>query len=155
MSPQQASRLAAYGRRLLTAKLLTPHDYAVMDALLWRLRRPGRWDTAAPYNTIARLAGVSRDTAIGAIHKLVTLGIVARKQRRVLVRWGRNRAEIASRQIANLYVFNALSTESATPPATRGLEIQSTVSVDKSVDNSLLDKALTLLGRTIGVPIPI
>ena len=123
MSPQQASRVAAHGRRLLTAKLLTPHAYAVLDAMLWRLRRPGRWDTSAPYSTIARLAGVSRDAAVEAVHKLVRLGVLTKEHRRVLVRWGANRAQVASRQIANLYVFCAPSTESARPPPDKGLKI--------------------------------
>ena len=154
MSPQQASRVAAHGRRLLTAKLLTPHAYAVLDAMLWRLRRPGRWDTAAPYITIARLAGVSRDTAIEAVHKLVKLGVLTKEHRRVLVRWGANRAQVASRQIANLYVFCAPSTESASPPPDKGLENLSTKQQGNAVDKSMLGRALARLARAVGVAMP-
>ena len=149
MSPQQASRVAAHGRRLLTAKLLTPHAYAVLDAMLWRLRRPGRWDTSAPYSTIARLAGVSRDAAVEAVHKLVRLGVLTKEHRRVLVRWGANRAQVASRQIANLYVFCAPSTESARPPPDKGLENLSTKQQGSAVDKSMLGRALARLARAV------
>lgn len=154
MSPQQASRVAAHGRRLLTAKLLTPHAYAVLDAMLWRLRRPGRWDTSAPYSTIARLAGVSRDAAVEAVHKLVRLGVLTKEHRRVLVRWGANRAQVASRQIANLYVFCAPSTESARPPPDKGLKNLSTKQQGNAVDKSMLGRALARLARAVGVAMP-
>ena len=154
MSPQQASRVAAHGRRLLTAKLLTPHAYAVLDAMLWRLRRPGRGDTSAPYSTIARLAGVSRDAAVEAVHKLVRLGVLTKEHRRVLVRWGANRAQVASRQIANLYVFCAPSTESASPPPDKGLENLSTKQQGNAVDKSMLGRALARLARAVGVAMP-
>jgi hypothetical protein len=122
MTPKQAARTAAHGRRLLTANILTPHDYAVLDTMLWRLRRPGRWDFAAPYQVIARLAGVCRDCAIGAVRKLELIGILTKRQDRVIVRWGLNRAQIASRQAANIYVFHSSSTESATQATSIGIE---------------------------------
>ena len=63
MTPETARRTAQHARRLLTARIITPHDYAVFDALLWRCRRPGRADLIATYAAVARLAGVCRDTA--------------------------------------------------------------------------------------------
>jgi hypothetical protein len=76
MSPDQARRMAQHGRRLLTARIISPTDYAVLDALLWRCRRPGRSDLAVDYRSIARLAGVCRDTAIGAVRKLADIGLI-------------------------------------------------------------------------------
>jgi hypothetical protein len=151
MSPQQAARTAAHARRLLTAKILTPHSFAVLDALLWRLRPLGQWAFTAPYKTIARLAGVSRDTAIETIKTLVHLGVIAKQRQRVLVHWGRNRAQTASRQIENRYVFAPPSTESASPAADRALDKTSTVLTDKPVDKSPLAAALARLGQVMGL----
>lgn len=142
MLPAQAQRTAAHGRRLLTFKTITPTDYAVLDAMLWRLRRPGRWELAAPYKTIARLAGVCRDTAIASVRKLIEVGLVQKIKRRIRVAWGRNRANIASRQAANTYVFRAPSTESASPAVDKGI-----ARVLPSIDsNSALERALSRLG---------
>lgn len=121
MSPAQAARTAAHGRRLLTARLITPHDFAVLDTLLWRLRRPGRSDLAAPYAAIARLAGVCRDTAIAAVRRLIDLGLIAKTKRRVRVRWGRGLALLASRQIANRYEFREPPTESTGSATDQGI----------------------------------
>lgn len=112
MTPEQAARTAAHGRRLLTANILTPHDYAVLDTMLWRLRRPGRWDFAAPYKAIARLSRVCRGRVIEAVRKLELIGILTKQKDRIAVRWGRNRSQVASRQAANIYVFHSPSTES-------------------------------------------
>jgi hypothetical protein len=119
MSPHHASRTAQHARRLLTARILTPHDYAVFDALLWRCRRPGHASLIATYQAVARLAGVCRDTAISSVRKLADLGILAKARRRVRVMWGRG--ELASRQAANCYEFRTPDTESATPPAYKGI----------------------------------
>lgn len=141
MTPQTAQRTAQHARRLLTAHILTPHDYAVLDALLWRCRRPGRADLAVDYRTIARLAGVKRDAAINAVRKLVDLGLIAKIKRRVKVAWGRGC--VASRQIANCYVFRAPATESVAPATVEGIgRIQE--------KESLLDKALGRLAGAAG-----
>jgi len=104
MLPSTASRIAATGRRLLTARLLRPADYAVLDALLWRVRRPGRWDCDPDYATISRLAGCCRSRAIKAVATLERLGLLSRQRRHALIRWGRNRAQVAARQLSNCYV---------------------------------------------------
>jgi hypothetical protein len=147
MTPKTAQRTAQHARRLLTAGILTPHQYAVLDALLWRLRRQGRPDLTAAYTAIARLANVSKDTAIGAIAKLESLGIIQKAKRRILVQWGRGR--VASRQIANAYVFiYTPPTESAPPAADRGRENIPRL-IPRSVDNSPLEAALGRLGSLI------
>lgn len=123
MTPDTARRIAAHARRLLTARLIRPADYAVLDVLLWRVRRPGRWDCAPDYKTIARLAGICRSRAIAAVRKLVDLGIMTKTRRHVLVSWGRNRAQRAARQVANSYTFCAhMSKESSTRSADSGEE---------------------------------
>ena len=138
MTPDTARRTAQHARRLLTAGIITPYDYAVLDALLWRLRRHGRPDLSASYSTIARLAGCCRDTAIGAVRKLVELGVLTKLTRRVKVRWGRGKECVASRQAANGYVFRVQVTESAPQPVDRG-EVRLTP----------LESALARLGAAI------
>lgn len=120
MTPHAAQRTAQHARRLLTAHILTPYDYAVLDALLWRCRRPGRADLIVTYTAVARLAGVCRDCAIEAIRKLTQIGLIAKIKRRVLVRWGPDRSLLASRQAANCYVFRAPDTESPRPAVDKG-----------------------------------
>jgi hypothetical protein len=56
----------------------------------------GRSDLAVDYRSIARLAGVCRDTAIGAVRKLADIGLIQKIRRRVNVRWGRGRECLAS-----------------------------------------------------------
>ena len=142
MTPDAAARTARHARRLLTAGILTPHDYACLDVMLWRLRRPGHADLAAPYTTIARLASVCRDQAIRSVRKLVEIGLLTKRLRRVRVAWGRGGAATASRQIANAYAFRPPATESSGPAADTGL-----------VSDSPLEKALTSLASTFGVSV--
>ena len=121
MSPHAAQRTAQHARRLLSAHILTPHDYAVLDALLWRCRRHGRADLTVTYAAVARLAGVCRDTAVNAVGKLVHIGLLSRIKRRVRVQWGRGRMRLASRQAANAYVFQPPATESVAPATDKGI----------------------------------
>ena len=150
MTPKQAARTAAHGRRLLTANILTPHDYAVLDTMLWRLRRPGRWDFAAPYKVIARLAGVCRDCAFEAVRKFELIGILTKQKNRIIVRWGRNRAQIASRQAANIYVFHTPSTESARPATSIGIDRFYLTVPGVQARPSALEAALGRLAGTAG-----
>lgn len=115
MTPESARRIASTGRRLLTARLIRPADYAVLDALLWRVRKPGRWDCDPDYATIARLAGICRSRAIEAVRRLVALGILTKRRRHVLVRWGSNRAQVAARQVSNSYTFCVCVSKESSP----------------------------------------
>jgi len=145
MLPSTASRIAATGRRLLTARLLRPADYAVLDALLWRVRRPGMWDCDPDYATLARLAGICRGRAIEAVRVLVSLGLITKTRRHALVRWGRNRAQVAARQLSNAYVFCAPIIESSPRPA------DSVSGLDSG--SVRLERALAGLGRAMR-PLP-
>jgi len=141
MLPSTASRIAATGRRLLTARLLRPADYAVLDALLWRVRRPGRWDCDPDYATLARLAGICRGRAIEAVRVLVSLKIITKTRRHTLIRWGRNRAQVAARQLSNCYVFCAPSIESSPRPADSDSRLDSR--------STGVERALAGLGRAM------
>ena len=120
MTPETARRITAHVRRLLTDRVLNAYDFAVYDVLMWRVRKPGRWDCDPDYSTIARLAGICRDRAIEAVKKLVSLGVISKTKRHVLIRWGRNRAQVAARQISNSYVFAAPIIESSPRAADSG-----------------------------------
>jgi hypothetical protein len=63
--------------------------------------------------TLARLAGICRGRAIEAVRTLVGLGIISKTRRHTLIRWGRNRAQVAARQLSNSYVFAAPIIESS------------------------------------------
>ena len=122
LSPKTANRITRAVRRLLTAGLITPHDYACFDALFWRCRRLGAWEADPDYRTIARLAGVCRDRAIKAVHRLEALGVLTKRRRHVLISWGRNRAHVAARQVANLYTFCVCASKESSGPAAIGGE---------------------------------
>jgi hypothetical protein len=42
LSPAQAAAIARQGRQLLQAGRLTPHQFALLDCLLWRCRKHGQ-----------------------------------------------------------------------------------------------------------------
>ena len=142
MTPETARRITAHVRRLLTERMLNAYDFAVYDVLMWRVRKPGRWDCDPDYSTIARLAGICRDRAMKAVRKLVGLGVLTKKRRHVLVRWGANRAQVAARQISNSYVFAAPIIESPTRAA------DSDSLIDRG--SKALEAALAGLGRAMG-----
>ena len=144
MSPAEAARTASHARRLRAAHILTACDCAVLDTMLWRLRRPGRADFTADYGSIVRLSGVGRTAAIGAVKKLAAIGLLQKITRRVRVAWGRG--SVASRQIANAYAFRAPGTESAPRPAAKGLA--------RIQEDSPCERALRSLAAAFGVPLP-
>ncbi len=100
-------------------------DQTVLLWLLWRARRPGRWVCDPTYAEIARGTGMCRDQAIKAVRRLISLGLLTKERRHVLVRWGRNRAQVAARQVANLYAFHLPSKESSGQAAESSLYIDS------------------------------
>ena len=145
LRPETANRITRGVRRLLTAGLITPHDYACFDALFWRCRRLGAWECDPDYRTIARLAGVCRDRAIKAVRKLAGLGVLSLRRRHTLIRWGRNRAQVAARQVSNLYTFAAPSKESSSPAAVRGEE--SSLTLSRGLERALAGLEGAILGR--------
>jgi hypothetical protein len=147
MTPDAARRMAAHGRRLLTARILSPTEYACLDAMLWRLRRPGRADLTADYRSIARLCGIAVSTAVLAVRKLVDIGLIAKTRRRVRVVWGRGGACVASRVIANAYRFATICTGSDRPHADKGIV--------RTKGSEALEKALCGLAGAAGYAVPV
>jgi hypothetical protein len=115
LSGPQAGQIAARARRLLRRHLLTPHQYALLDTVLWAARRPGSATLVASLKVLARLAGQARSTVAEGIRRLEELGLLQRVRRRVRVAWiGGGHA---SRQVANAYRLIAPDTESVARPA--------------------------------------
>ena len=108
LSPSQAGQLAARGRVLLRRRQMTVHQAAVLDAMLWTARRPGSGILTASLKVLARLAGQGRSTVACGIKRLAELGFIQKINRRVRVAWG---GSVASRVVANAYVFRADDTE--------------------------------------------
>ena len=123
MSPAQAGKIASHLRALRAEGAITPQVYACADALLWTARDHGRWDCQISLKDLARLAGVCRETARKACDTLISLGFIAKTRTRVRAWWGRNRAETASRQTANIWRFFAPITEATKRAADSGLDI--------------------------------
>ena len=115
LSGPQAGRIATRARQLLRRRLLTPHQYALLDTALWAARRPGSATLIASLKVLARLAGQGRSTVADGIRRLEALGLVQRVRRRVRVAWVRGGQ--ASRQIANAYRLLVPDTESGTRAA--------------------------------------
>jgi hypothetical protein len=108
-----ASRL----RKLLRKGLITPHQFAVADALLWSCRAPGRDEAQISYDRLAKLAGVGRSTAVEAVKRLRDLGVLSWRKTRLRVAWSLG---VASRQWRNIYrLLAGPFTESSEQPTDR------------------------------------
>jgi DNA-binding IclR family transcriptional regulator len=99
-SPFDPAPSAKRLRKLLRKHLITPHQYAVADALLWSCRAPGRDEAQISYDRLAELAGVGRSTAVEAVKALRRLGVLSWRKTRLRVAWSLG---IASRQWRNIY----------------------------------------------------
>lgn len=136
-------------RKLLRARRLTPHEYALADTLLWSCRRPNTDRCTVSFSSLARLAGVGRTTAVAAVRKLQQLGVLTRVKRWVIVVWGLGRA---LRQAPNGYIFS----EVAPRPVDRGLEILPSLTKEQGPTKrsfagvaDSLEAALQGLGRAL------
>jgi hypothetical protein len=104
-------------RTLLRKGLITPHQYAVGDAMLWSCRAPGRDEAQISYHRLAKLAGVGRSTAVEAVKRLRVLGVLSWRQTRLRVAWSLG---VASRQWRNIYrLLTGPHTESSGQPTDR------------------------------------
>ncbi len=142
MQRDTARRIERHGWGLLRLKLMKARDQTVLLWMLWRARRPGQWVCAPTYAEIAKGTGMCRDQAIKAVRRLIGLGLLTKERRHVLVRWGRNRAQVAARQVANLYAFCLPSKESS------GQAAESRDYIDRR-GSDRLEKALARLGSTL------
>ena len=126
LSGPQAGQIALRARQLLRRRLLTPHQYALLDTVLWAARRPGSATLIASLKVLARLAGQGRSTVAEGISALERLGLLQRIRRRVRVAWiGGGQA---SRQVANAYRLLLPDTESGSQPAKEQTLIISVIS---------------------------
>jgi hypothetical protein len=100
LSPFNPARTASRLRQLLRNGLITPHQYAVADALLWSARAPGRDEAQISYDRLAKLAGVGRSTAAEAVKRMRALGVLSWRKTRLRVAWSLG---VASRQWRNIY----------------------------------------------------
>jgi hypothetical protein len=115
LSGPQAGAIATRARKLLRRRLLTPHQHALLDAVLWTARRPGSATLIASLSVLARLAGQARSTVTEGVRRLEELGLLVRVRRRVRVAW--IGAGVASRVVANAYRLLVPDTETAGRPA--------------------------------------
>ena len=115
LSAYEAGQLARQARQLLRRHLITPHQWALLDAMLWTARKPGSATFIAPMSMLARLVGIARCTVVEGIAALERLGLIQRIRRRVRMAWIGGAQ--ASRQIANAYRLLVPITEAARPPA--------------------------------------
>src|SRR4051812_34764153 len=157
LSPNHPKRIAAYARGLQELRLLTPHDFAVLDAMLWTLREPGHAELEPKYADIARKAGVKRDAAINAVKKLVQFGLLTKTKQWVIVQWGRARGNLTARQRPNLYVFTAFPLESPPPSASTEMDILvSRVERQAAREraDTPLERALAAMANRAGFTVP-
>jgi Helix-turn-helix domain len=145
LSPNHAKRIAAYGRGLRELRLLTPHDFAVLDTMLWTMRKPGEAMLEPSYADIARKSGVKRDAAINAVKKLVQFGLLTKAKQWLIVQWGRKRGNLNARQRPNLYTFTSFPLESAAPSASTEMDIL----VSKVERQAARERANTPLERAL------
>ena len=153
LSPTHAKRIAAYGRGLRELRLLTPHDFAVLDTMLWTMRKPGEAALEPSYEDIARKSGVKRDTVISAVKKLVQFGLLTKTKQWVIVQWGRARGNLTARQRPNLYVFTSFPHELVSPSPSTEIDILvSRVEREIAAErvNSPLERALAAIAATAG-----
>jgi hypothetical protein len=146
LSGPQAGQIAARARHLLQRRLLTPHQYALLDTVLWAARKPGSATLIASLKALARLAGQGRSTVAEGIGRLEELGLLQRIRRRVRVPWiGGGQA---SRQVANAYRLLPLDTESNRQPAReqtlRISVIESPVGTAKAAQAALAERRRTV-----------
>ena len=111
ISPAEAGKIASRARKLLRRGLLTHHQLALLDCLLWSCRRPGAGVVVASLTALQRLAHMSRETVSNGVRRLAELGLLGIVKRRVRCAW--IGGGTASRQATNAYVFRAVHTESA------------------------------------------
>jgi hypothetical protein len=158
LSPNHAKRIAAYARGLKELRLLTPHDFAVLDAMLWMLRKPGEAMLEPKYADIARKAGVKRDAAINAVKKLVQFGLLTKAKQWLIVPWGRGRSNLTARQRPNLYVFTRFPLESVPPSASTEVDIlvsRVERQIVREQANSPLERALAAMANRGGFTFPV
>jgi hypothetical protein len=108
MSPTQAAYIAKKARKAVRAGLLTHHQFAVLETLLWDARPRGSDRVNAAYSFLQKLANVCRQTVSDAIRALEQLGLVRKIKHKTLRLWANGGRQWQQRP--NEYVFCCEST---------------------------------------------
>ena len=109
LSGSQAGAIATRVRLLRRQRLLTAHQAALADVMLWSARCPGNGVLTASLAVLARLAGQAGSTVIEGVRQLEELGLLTRIRRRIRVAWAAG--AMASRVVANAYRLLVPDTE--------------------------------------------
>ena len=128
MSPSQAAHIAKRARKLLRSGELTHHQIAVLDSLLWDLRKHGSDKVTATYRGLQKMARVCRQTVAEAIAAFVRLGLLRKFKMKVLVLWANGGRKW--QQQPNSYQFCCESTERTEYPKDRILILNSADDAD-------------------------
>jgi hypothetical protein len=109
MSPSQAAWIAKRARKALRAGLLSHHQFAVLEVLLWEARPSGSDRATAAYSWLQKLAHASRQTVVDAIKAGMRLGLLRKIKHKTLVLWANGGRKWKQRP--NEYVFDCESTQ--------------------------------------------
>jgi hypothetical protein len=104
LAPAEAGAIAGRARKLLRRGLLTHHQHALLDCLLWACRNPVTGAIVVSYTALQKLAHMARGTISGALRALESLGLLTTIRRRVRLSWANGGH--ASRQATNAYVLH-------------------------------------------------
>ena len=147
MQTDTARRIDRHSWRLLKQRLIKPRDHTIFLWLLWKARKPGQWGCDPTYQAIADNCGICRDQAIKAVRRLTELGLITKRRRHSLVRWGRNRSQVAARQVSNCYTFCVCAVQSK---ESSGQAADSSLYIDRR-GSDRLEAALAGLGALAGL----
>ena len=84
LTPAEAGAIATRARKLLRLRLLTHHQFALLDTLLWSCRATGRATARVSYGQLQAAARMARATVAAGITVLERLGLLRRTRHRVL-----------------------------------------------------------------------
>ena len=85
LTPAEAGAIAVRARKLLRLRLMTHHQFALLDALLWSCRTSGRATARVSYGQLQTTAGMARATVAAGLAALEQLGLLQRTKHRVMV----------------------------------------------------------------------
>ena len=84
LSASETGGIANRGRKLLREGLLTHHQYALLDALLWSCRNHGSAIARVSYGQLQQRAHVARGTVATGLEVLIKLGLIQKIKHRLL-----------------------------------------------------------------------
>ena len=109
MTAAEAGAIAGRARTLLRKGMLTHHQLALVDALLWTCRRAGTATARVSYGQLQTAAHLAKSTVAAGLTALERLGLIQRTKHRVLA-IGANGGRVW-RQLSNVYRLVVISRE--------------------------------------------